>query len=79
MVEAEFVLAGLSGIIKAWTLENMIAEGDSLKLMLTQEETFALEPHRYDAQLRVKTTDGKVMATRKMHLYVEDLISEVIL
>ena len=77
IAEAEYVMADdQDTIILKWKLEDMETTTDTLKIKLTQDDTILLEPRIYQTQLRVKLTSGDVMATQKMPLNIQDLISE---
>ena len=80
VAEAEFVLADYNGaILRKWMLSEMETDGTTLRIGLTQEETLQLDPTLHKCQLRIKTTEGKVMATKVMSLSVSDLISEEVI
>lgn len=54
-------------------------EDRTISLELTQEDTLAYEPGYINLQLKIKTIDGNVYASRILHTTINDILEEAIL
>ena len=51
----------------------------TITLELTQEETAAFEPGMINLQLKLKTHDGKVLASRIVNATINDILEEAVI
>lgn len=57
--------------------EDCTLEENTITVKLTQEETLRFSPiGNVDVQLKVKTSDSTVLATRAMRVNIEDILNE---
>ena len=54
-------------------------EDRTISLELTQEDTLSYEPGYINLQLKIKTTDGSVYASKILHTTINDILEEAIL
>lgn len=54
-------------------------EDRTITLEMTQEDTAAFEPGYINIQLKIKTHDGKVLASRIVNARINDILEEEIL
>lgn len=58
---------------------GMTLDGNSVIIILTQEETLAFSKGRASVQVRVLTNTGTVMASQKFSISIFDVINEEVL
>ena len=66
-------------IVLEKTEADCTLSGNTVSLMLTQEETLLFNAERVNIQMRVLTTDGVVMASNKKSVIVQDVLNEEVL
>lgn len=64
---------------KIFTNTSINYEDRTITVELTQEDTAAFEPGYINLQLKIKTFDGEVLASRIVHCTINDILEEEIL
>lgn len=61
-------------------LNDVITEGDEIRVTLTQEETNMFEAHmKADVQLRIMTTGDKVLASKIFKLTINEVLNDEVI